>query len=59
MVSNPYKYCYNRAKLTLSIDERLIKLAKVNKFNISRFLEEKLSENLIYKNTIHYFFFLR
>ena len=44
---NTYKYTYNKAKLTLSVDKNLIKMAKENKINISRFLEEKLREYFV------------
>ncbi len=47
---NTYKYTYKKAKLTLSVDKNLIKLAKDNKINISLFLEEKLKESLLYKD---------
>ncbi|HID24946.1 MAG TPA: hypothetical protein EYP23_00555, partial [Thermoplasmata archaeon] len=40
---NTCKYTYNKTKLTLSVDKNLIKLAKENKLNISRFLEQKLN----------------
>ena len=43
---NTYKYTYSKAKLTLSVDKNLIKMARENKINISRFLEEKLREQL-------------
>lgn len=43
---NTYKYTYSKAKLTLSVDKNLIKMAKENKINISHFLEEKLREHL-------------
>jgi post-segregation antitoxin (ccd killing protein) len=46
---NTYKYTYTKAKLTLSVDKNLIQLAKDNKINISRFLEEKLNECFAFK----------
>ena len=47
---NTYKYTYNKAKLTLSVDNELIKFAKENNINISRFLEVKLNELFFEKN---------
>ena len=41
---NTYKYTYSKTKVTLSVDKNLIKMAKENRINISRFLEEKLRE---------------
>ena len=46
---NTYKYTYNKAKLTLSVDKNLIKLAKENNINISAFLEEKLKESFAFR----------
>ena len=41
---NTYKYPYkgNKQKLTLSVDKDLVNEAKIQRINISRFLEENL-----------------